>query len=69
MQLDRNDGVQLITSTWFSAMNFASAAGLWISSSVVMAMVMPWDSGMNSSMTDTSKVIAASARETWPRSL
>ena len=64
MQLERKEGVQLIMSTPFSVIKRARAAGLWISSSVVMAMVMPWARGMNSSMMDTSKVMAARARET-----
>ena len=65
MMLDRKEGVQVIMSTPCSVMNLARAAGLWISSSVAMQMVMPWQRGMNSSMTDTSKVIAARARDTW----
>ena len=69
IMLLRKEGVQLITSTRFPVISLASAAGLWISSSVAMQMVMPPDSGMNSSMTDTSKVMAARARDTCPRSV
>ena len=62
--LDKNEGVQVMKSTPFASMSLASATGSWISSSVAMQTVMPLHRGMNSSMTEMSKVMAASASDT-----
>ena len=58
--------MQVSTSTWLSRMSCAIASGSMMSSAVAITTVMPLESGMNSSSTETSKVSAAMARLTEP---
>ena len=53
----------------FFIISSPSISGFRISSSLAITAVRPFVSGINSSIIDTSKVIAAIARTTVPRSV